>query len=232
MNSAPRIGIDPPNELSRRIHAAVRAERAMRMRPLLRTAIALFITSSATVGVVAAASQLIYGDQALGLQAGVTSPSLLASVAIVLLCLLFASTFAALWRGRSGFGARTALLTATAIMTAPLYALLALRFPVHEAATTIGSVSISAWGARCLAIASFVGVVALGCLASAMRAAVPVCTRLRGIVLGSAAGAWAGLAVFVFCPSGAVLHVSIGHVLPVVALSLVGATALPAILRP
>jgi hypothetical protein len=204
----------------------------MTLRPRLRNAVALIIASSLTIGVIAAASQFVYGDQALGLHAGVKSSPLLASVAIALLSLLIASTFAALRRGRSGLGASTAILIATAVATAPLYALLALVFPVHEGATTVGSVSISPWGARCIVIASFVGVAVLGCFASAMRAAAPVGTRVRGMALGSAAGAWAGFAVFVFCPSGEPLHVSIGHVLPVVALTMVGAVALPAILRP
>lgn len=232
MSFAPHTGIDPPDALSRRVHAAVRAQRAATLRPHLRNAVALIIAGSLTVGVIAAASQFVYGDQALGLQAGVRSSSLLAVVAIALLSLLFASTFAALWRGRSGLGASAAILTATAVATAPLYALLALLFPVHEGVTTVRSVSISPWGARCFVIASLVGVVVLGCFASAVRAAAPVGTHLRSMVLGSAAGAWAGLAVFVFCPSGDALHLLIGHVLPVVALTMVGGVALPTILRP
>jgi hypothetical protein len=232
MNAPSRIGIDPPDALSQRVRAAVQAQRTMTLRPHLRNALALMIATSLTLAVVAAASQIVYGDQALGLQAGIRSPSLLAAVAIALLALLLASTCAALWRGRSGFGASTATLTATALTTAPLYALLALSVPVHQDLTAVGSVIISAWGARCLVIALLVGVVVLGCFAAAMRAAAPVGTRLRSMVLGSAAGAWAGLAVFVFCPSAGVLHLSIGHVLPVVALSILGAVALPALLRP
>jgi ABC-type uncharacterized transport system permease subunit len=146
--------------------------------------------------------------------------------------LTLVSTAAALWRGRSGLGASTAILLATALTTAPLYAVLSLSFPVHEIATTVGSVSISPWGIRCFVIAALVGVIVLGCLAFAMRAAAPVGTRIRSMVLGSAAGTWAGLAVFVFCPSGDPLHLLIGHVLPVAAFTLLGAVALPTILRP
>jgi hypothetical protein len=42
----------------------------------------------------------------------------------------------------------------------------------------------------------------VGALVLALRHATPVATRLRGAALGSAAGVWAGLTVFVFCPSG------------------------------
>jgi hypothetical protein len=198
----------------------------------LRNAVALSIASILTAGVVLTASQLVYGHQGLGLYAGLKSASLLAFVTLALLMLTTASTVAALWRGRSGLGANAAILLAMGITTAPLYALLSLSFPLHEAGATVSGVSISPWGVRCFVIASLVGAVVLGCFAFAMRAAAPVGTRIRSMVLGSAAGAWAGLAVFVFCPSGEPLHLWMGHVLPVAAFTALGAVALPAILRP
>jgi hypothetical protein len=153
-------------------------------------------------------------------------------IATALLMLMLGSTFMALWRGRSGLGASTALLTATAVATAPLYALLTLNIPAHEIVETVGSVRISIYGVRCFVIASIVGAMVLGCLAAALRAAAPAGTRIRSMALGSAAGAWAGLAVFVFCPSGEPLHLLVGHVLPVAAFTALGAVALPAFLRP
>ena len=110
--------------------------------------------------------------------------------------------------------------------------LLTLAFPVHDVADTVGAVHLSPFGARCVLLATLVGAVVMGSLAFALRAAAPVDARLRGLVVGSASGACAGLAVFVFCPAGDVAHLLVGHVLPVVAFSLVGAAALPALLRP
>ena len=232
MSSTPRMGIHPPDALYQRVHAAVQAQRTSTLRPQFKNAVALSVASILAAGVVLTASQIVYGNQAVGLHAGARSARLLAFIAVALLVLTIAATAAALWRGRSGLGASTAILSAVAVMTAPLYALLALSFPVHEVAATAGSVSISPWGARCFVIASLVGALVLACFTVAMRAAAPIATRIRSMVLGSAAGAWAGLAVFVFCPSGESLHLVIGHVLPVAAFTTLGAVALPTILRP
>ena len=232
MSHVPRTGIDPPAALSARVLEAVRARRASTLRPHCKNAAALTIAGSLAVGVVLAASDLVYANQAMGLHAGIRSGAMLAFVGVALVLLMLATTTAALWRGRSGLGANTAILLAIAATTAPLYALFSLSLPVHEAVLTIGSVSVSPVGARCFVIASLVGAIVLGCFAAAMRAAAPAGTRLRSTVLGSAAGAWAGLAVFVFCPSGDSLHLLIGHVVPVVAFTVLGAVVLPRWLRP
>jgi hypothetical protein len=192
----------------------------------------MIIAALIAVAVVATASQIVYGKQALGLLTGWKSPSAVVFSAIALLVLMLASTFIALWRGRSGLGASTALLMATGLATAPLYALLTLNIPAHEMVETVGAVRISIYGIRCVVIASVVGAMVLGCLASAMRATAPAGTRIRSMALGSAAGAWAGLAVFVFCPSGEPLHLLLGHVMPVAVFTALGAVALPAVLRP
>jgi hypothetical protein len=42
----------------------------------------------------------------------------------------------------------------------------------------------------------------------------------------SALGAWAGLGVFTFCPSGDQLHLLVGHVLPMFPVTLVAALTL------
>jgi hypothetical protein len=66
----------------------------------------------------------------------------------------------------------------------------------------------------------------------ALRRAVAVAIRPRGAALGAAAGAWGGLAVFVFCPSGEPQHLLIGHVLPIALFTLLGGVALTKVLRP
>jgi hypothetical protein len=54
---------------------------------------------------------------------------------------------------------------------------------------------------------------------------------LRGGTLGAAAGAWAGLGIFIFCPSGDPWHLLVGHVLPIVAVTLLGFIVIPRVLR-
>jgi Negative regulator of sigma F len=91
-----------------------------------------------------------------------------------------------------------------------------------------GSVAMSPWGIRCFGIALLVGTLVLISFVLALRRSVPVASRLRGAALGAAAGAWAGLTVFAFCPSGDQWHILFGHVLPLVVLILLGALVAPA----
>ncbi len=233
MRRIPLSGIEPPDELSQRVRAALYAQRASTLRSNVRAAAAMIVACLMTAAVVGTASQIVYGRQGAGLMAGWQSPSAMGFIAaaLLILMLMLGSTFMALWRGRSGLGANTALLMATGVAIAPLYALLTLNTPAHEIVETVG-VRISIYGVRCFVIASLVGAMVLGCLAWALRAAAPAGTRIRSMALGSAAGAWAGLAVFVFCPSDEPLHLLVGHVLPVAAFTALGAVALPAFLRP
>jgi hypothetical protein len=109
---------------------------------------------------------------------------------------------------------------------------LVLQSPAHAPDPFVASVYISPWGSRCLVISAIVGVGVLAILVAALRRAVPVASRLRGAALGAAAGAWAGVALFVFCPSDALQHILIGHVLPIAALTLLGAAVGPRWLAP
>jgi hypothetical protein len=103
---------------------------------------------------------------------------------------------------------------------------------VHAHDPGVLPVEISPWGLRCLVIATIVGMLVLASFGAALRRAVPVASRLRGAALGAAAGAWTGLAVFIFCPSDDFQHILVGHVLPIVAFTLLGAVASPRVLRP
>jgi Negative regulator of sigma F len=91
---------------------------------------------------------------------------------------------------------------------------------------------LSPWGLRCLAIAVTVGLLVLVSLTAALRRSGPVASRLRGAALGAAAGAWAGLGVFLFCPATDHRHLLVGHVLPIAILTLLGLAAVPRALRP
>jgi hypothetical protein len=137
-----------------------------------------------------------------------------------------------MWRGSRGFGLGTIGLALLAILVAPLYAGLAVLQPVHAEDAAITTVTISPWGVRCALIAGIVGVAITALFVFALRRAVPVGSRVRGAAIGAAAGAWAGLAVFLFCPSGDIQHLVAGHLLPMVGLTLFGAVVAPRLLRP
>jgi hypothetical protein len=185
--------------------------------------------TATTLFIVAIASQLVYGEWASGVTIAIASrPTLLAVTALVL-ALAGVATLCAAWRGRGGLGPPLALLATGAALVTPLYAgvtmLLAPHVPTND-------VVVSPWGVRCMAIAALVGVSVLGAFGWALHRAAPAATAGRGAMLGACAGAWAGLAVFLFCPSAEQQHLLLGHVLPVAALALVGTLLLPRALRP
>jgi len=84
----------------------------------------------------------------------------------------------------------------------------------------------------CLAMAAMVATVGLSALVAAFRYAVPVAPRARGAALGAAAGAWAGLAMHLRCPSAAPLHILLGHAVPIALVALLGALVAPRFVRP
>jgi len=120
----------------------------------------------------------------------------------------------------------------TALSVAPTYAALVLLEPVHAGEPVLVPVPISPWGFRCAVVATTIATLVLAIFAAALRHSVPVASRLRGAALGAAAGAWAGLGLFVFCADSRLPHLLIGHVLPIVAFTLLGLFGLPRLLRP
>jgi hypothetical protein len=122
-------------------------------------------------------------------------------------------------------------LWSIAILAAPSYAVLTLINPIHAGDPLPPAVFISPWGVRCLLLCALVGSSVLLSFTLALRQAVPVAPSARSGALGATAGVWAGLAVFVFCPSADFAHLLLGHVLPVLAFTLLGCAALPRVLR-
>lgn len=184
-----------------------------------------------TAAVALIASEIVYGHSAAGIEIGVESTARLMLILLLLIALTVLSTLVVLWQGTSGLGAGMILLAMVAILIVPFYAVLIVPNPVHVRDAAISWVDISPWGTRCFGIAVIVSTLALLSFAAALRRAVPIASTIRGAALGAAAGAWAGLALFVFCPSGDQQHLLIGHVLPIVAFTLVGTAISPA-LRP
>lgn len=215
-----------------RIHASVRATPASTVRTHAKLAVALAAAVVLTAAVLLVASEVVYGRQAVGLQVAAQSSGHLLTVLFMLGALTLVATSVALSRGGNGLGAGAAPLGLVASLVAPVYAWLVLESPVHAHDAVAPAVEISPWGLRCLVIGGIVGVFVLAAFGAALRRAVPSASLLRAAALGATAGAWAGLTVFLFCPSSELRHLLVGHVLPVVAFTLLGAALLPRVLRP
>jgi hypothetical protein len=212
-----------------RIRAQVAATAAPAGRTRSRLIGALAAVPVLTAIVVAMASELVYRRPAVGLE---TQSSRLTWTLLALVMMTLAATAFAVRRGRQGFGTAVTSLALAPAAVILLYAVLTVLNPIHLHDAAVIGVEISPWGVRCALIAAIVGIGAMAAFTTALRRAVPVASRLRGAVLGAAAGAWAGLAVFAFCPSGNHQHLLAGHLLPIIVLTLIGAAATPRLLRP
>ena len=223
----------PPDVLFARIRANVRDTAAPRAGAQRRIAIAVSLAAAIAGAVVMLASQLVYHRYASGLEVAVPSAPYLLQVLLLLVALTFVATLIAMWRGRSGLGSGAISLYLASGLVAPIYAALVLVSPVHMHTdeALLSDVTISRWGLRCLIISAIVGLLVLTTFTAALRRSIPTATGLRGAAIGTAAGAWAGLSVFIFCPSGDLLHILVGHILPIVAFTLVGIVFIPRILR-
>jgi len=225
----------PSERLYPRIRAAVEAAPAATTRTRTRILAALAIVPLLTAAVVLIASEVVYGEPAAGLHIDVSSAAAVSTILALLAALAVASTLFALWQGRDGFGIGSISLISVAALGVPVYATLTVLQPLHSGAAddvALTGVAISPWGLRCLLVATAVGVPVLAILATALRRASAVSSRLRGAALGAAAGAWGGLAVFMFCPSGNLQHLLVGHVLPIAFFTLLGVAALRRVLEP
>jgi hypothetical protein len=221
----------PPSELYERILAAIDSPSPVDARTSKRISFVLVAVPLLSALVVAIASYLAYGRPAAGLELDVRSIERLWFALGLFGALTLAATALALTQGRNGFGVMATVLITIACLVAPLYTILIAPEPLHASGTVLEATQISPWGVRCLIVAAIVIALALTGFLFALRRAVPVSVRLRGAALGAAAGAWAGLALLFFCPAAERLHLLVGHSLPVLAATLLGALVAPAALR-
>jgi hypothetical protein len=221
----------PPNELYGRILAAIDSPSPVDTRTTRRISIVLAAVPLLSALVVTLASYLVYGRPAAGLELEVRSIERLWLALGLFGTLTLAATYFALAQGRNGFGTMAAVLIAIVFLITPVYTILIVPAPLHASGTVLEATQISPWGVRCLSVASVVIALALACFLFALRRAVPVSVRLRAAALGAAAGAWAGLALLFFCPAAEWLHLLIGHSLPVLVATLLGALVAPTALR-
>ena len=193
---------------------------------------ALAVAASLTAAAIGIASQIVYRRYAPpGLEVHVSSTAYLFIVLLLLVAQTCVATVVATWRGLRGFGSGVMSLYLVGSLVAPIYAALVMVNPVHTNDPAPLGVTLSQWGYRCLTLSTIVGLLVLASFAAALRRSVPVASGARAAAIGAAAGAWAGLSVFIFCPSGDLQHMFFGHVLPIVAFTLLGIITLPRILR-
>jgi hypothetical protein len=225
----------PSERLYARVRSAVENTPAATTRTRTRILAALAIAPALTTVVVLLASEWVYGQPAAGVDIDVIRPSSAVAVFVLLAGLALASTLLALSQGRGGLGIAVTWLVSIAVLVVPVYAALTVLQPLHSGAAddvALTGVVISPWGSRCIFIATIVSASTMAIFAAALRRAVAVASGLRGAALGAAAGAWGGLAVFAFCPSGELQHLLVGHVLPIALFTLLGSIVLTRALRP
>jgi hypothetical protein len=75
----------------------------------------------------------------------------------------------------------------------------------------------------CIVFAVLFALGPLAAFAFVRRGTDPVAPRLSGAAVGAAAGAWGALGIELHCGHAGIVHVVVGHVLPVVLLTAVGA---------
>jgi hypothetical protein len=225
----------PSERLYRRVLSAVEKTPAATTRTRTRILAALAIVPALTTVVVLIASEWVYGRPAAGLDIDVVRQSSAVTIFALLAGLALVSTLFALSQGRRGLGIAAMWLISIAALAVPVYAALTVLQPLHSGAAddvALIGVAISPWGLRCIFIATVVSASTLAVFAVTLRRAVAVAIGLRGAALGATAGAWGGLAVFAFCPSGELQHLLVGHVLPIAVFTLLGSVVLTRALRP
>ncbi len=140
------------------------------------------------------------------------------------------SVFGALGRDPSSSWRSRQALLAVAIGTPSL--LLALMFGAALAWPEVAHARPAPLGVRCFGLTLAAAAFPLIALLRLRRGSDPVHPALTGAALGSACGAAAGVMVEQWCPVASVLHVALGHVLPLVVLAAVGAGLGARILSP
>jgi hypothetical protein len=206
---------EPPPELRARLLAAVAerpapSRREQRLRSAALAASAVLLPLAVFVGMGSA-------------EQGPRSWALVAVTAAGTFVLAAAALSLALARGRRLLGLPSAWLVSVAVACPAAFAVWKLVW-----SSAFGEMML-AWperpGLRCFGLSLAFGLWPLVALALARRGSDPVHPRSLGAALGAASGLWAGTLVDLWCPVGYPQHVLLGHVLPMLLLSALGAVA-------
>jgi hypothetical protein len=199
-----------PN-LKDRILAAAAAEPAPARRQVVTETLA---TAAAAVAIPLVAFFAIGGAHVEGRPVGLVLATAFGAFALAALVLLVA-----LGRGPRMLGRARALLVAVAV-AAPLV-FLAWKAGLSSELGAADEVA-SRPGFRCLVLTLSFALAPLSALFFVRRHSDPSHPRSLGLVLGIGAGTSAAALVDLWCPVGHLRHLMLGHILPIVALGLVG----------
>ena len=123
---------------------------------------------------------------------------------------------------RSSWRSRGALL-AVAIGTPAL--LFALMFGMAFVFPDVAAIHPERLGLKCFGLTVAAAAFPLVALMRVRRGSDPVHPAMTGAALGAACGASAGVMVEMWCPVAAPLHVLVGHIIPIVLLTVLGAVS-------
>lgn len=132
-----------------------------------------------------------------------------------------AAMWAALSRGQSALGRPTGWLFAVIAGTPAI--LFAMMYAFAAAQPEVTVLHADRLGLRCLGLALAGAAFPFIALARARRGSDPVHPAATGAALGAACGACAGVIVELWCPVGALRHVAVGHILPILVVAVLGA---------
>jgi hypothetical protein len=206
----------PPESLKLRVLEAVRQRPTPSRTDRLPSALALAAVAAVGMSAVLQWVPLLFGDAG-GVAHAVGRPS--ASGAWILagtVALAVASTRVVLPRRPSMLSPSRGLLLSIAIGVPLLVGawLMLWHSTYDDPFTRVG------W--RCFALTALTAPWPFVTLAYASRRVEPRHPATAGAALGAVAGAWAAVMVELWCPLAEVRHVLVGHVLPLVVLSLAG----------
>lgn len=125
------------------------------------------------------------------------------------------------WRKGASFSGRSvAWLVAIAVGTPLLLQAASVGFAWLQ--PELATLHAERVGLKCFALTMAAATCPLVGLSFVRRSSDPMHPIAGGAALGVASGACAGLMVILWCPVAAPMHVAIGHVLPIVALAMIG----------
>jgi hypothetical protein len=204
----------PSPELRARTLAAARSEPSLPRSAVRQRTVATFATAALAV---------------IALFVSVGGPDLVSRPRTYLVCSVMGwmgvavlATWAAVGRGGSMLGRPRALLVALALAVVPSLVAWALMTQAIWSDLQ-GPTEHFADHCACFAVTLAFAVAGFAGLALVRRGTDPVHPRALGAALGACSGAWASVLIDVHCPLTSTVHILGGHVLPIVALTAIGA---------